>query len=166
MHFRKDQLRPQAEASELISVRKLAIDALADFGVRLRTHAISIELDLEGGQTSVQSHQVLPVIRDLIEHAIESMPEGGELTVTLVDGGHQWELEFADSGPEVNRIADGSQETTAGLLTLVPYCDQEKLQSARQAANRFGGDVVSWECPEGGSAHVLVFPIRHQEMTG
>ena len=139
---------------------------LSEFDDRFRIQQIAVELDLEGGDIQFPSELVRSAICALIENAIQAMPQGGELSVTLVETGHQCEIEIADSGSRRGKEADIAEppkpvdDIERQTIRLLPYLRRKNLETARQQAMRLGGALETWDCPQGGTAHVLVFPIR------
>ncbi len=161
----------RADVSEAMSVRCLAIDILSDFDRQFEDLAIDVELDLEGGDSKVPSHLIRSAISALIENAIQAMPDGGELSLTLIESGHQCELEIADSGagarPTAQPAENQDEESGEGrTLKLVPVLRRRNLEAARRMVAQLGGELETWDCPQGGTAHVLVFPIYRQRMAG
>ena len=65
---------------------------------------ITIETDLDGTHVQADQNLVVPATASLLTNAINAMPAGGVLSVTLVDTDSQWELEVADSGRSPSRF--------------------------------------------------------------
>ncbi|MDG2184413.1 MAG: hypothetical protein P8K79_01970 [Mariniblastus sp.] len=142
-----------------IEINSLTKDLVASFTSRFEQHNIRVETDLPNVTADVFPEAIHRAVANLIENAIDSMPSGGELLVTLVDCRHQWELEIADT-----RSADVLPPTEPDFnpenepIRLQGMCVQEHLEIANSAAMIHGGQVQTWECPQGGTANVLVIP--------
>lgn len=149
-----------------IPVGRLAHEVLTEYQTQLDARAIAVELDLEADQPAMGTPQLRGAISALIEQAIDAMPEGGELSLTLVTGPFQWELEIADTGRPLptepnssTTSADASAEEAPRILELIPFRRQSCLERARQQARELGLMIESWNCPQGGTAWVLVCPV-------
>ncbi|MFK7768915.1 MAG: hypothetical protein AB8B55_16965 [Mariniblastus sp.] len=128
---------------------------------------ITIESDLESFDATFDPKLVESALKSLLENAALSLPDGGQISVTLIDGKYQWELEVAD-GTEVqsfeqlmSREQRTSDETMASQPpTILPFPSTEQLRNALRMAMVHGGHIQTWDCPQGGTAHVLVVPRR------
>ena len=58
---------------------------------------IRIEMDVQPIRALIDIELIRKALAGLIVNAIESTPAGGEITITSIDGIHQWEIEVADS---------------------------------------------------------------------
>ena len=94
------------------------------------------------------------------------MTHGGELAITLIDARYHWELEVVDNVERFPKSQDElnvmfseplREDTMPGVL---PLSANRHLKRAYQAAISHGGQLQTWNCPEGGTAHVLVIPKR------
>lgn len=140
---------------------------------QLRQNSIEIETDFEPIKTSFNGDLVRSITYSLIENAAQKMPNGGVISLTLIDGNHQWELEVADS----EEIAFGDTESNndlggfalanpksnvspaeTDLPKIVPVTESDSLRRAQLAATSHGGQIQIWDCPQGGTAHVFVAP--------
>ena len=159
--------RNSSKARQLLSIDKLVQEVIASHQRDLVEKNIVVQTDLSRINAFGDSELIKSAFASLIGNAKELMDKGGELTVTLVDGNHQWELEIADCvdadpagpKPDIDRQSetaksDGHRE----LPTVIPFLDTEHLRNATRAAMSHGGHVQTWDCPQGGTAHVLVIP--------
>jgi len=124
---------------------------------------VSMVLDLEEVSAPYDRKLVHRAVAAMVENAIEAMPEGGELEATLVNAEYQWELEIADSGKS---FTEESTEATS-LEKAVPDGELPRILGADTTAHMgmlnqlsilMNATVQSWNCPLGGTAHVLVVP--------
>jgi hypothetical protein len=76
------------------------------------------------------------LVRTLVDQALSEMPEGGDLTITACETAQGVELEFADTGGDI--------ENRAKRLPLV--------------AAAIGAQLVWRNCPQGGGAVTVTFP--------
>lgn len=137
---------------------------LAKFAPQMRSKNLRVEKDL-----SELTAEILPIYIDaavcrLIEHAIESTPVGGDISVTLIDAQQCWELEVADS-PEDSTDGDIQRADAIGAratAVALPGNPMPRLEIVRRAAAVHGGQVQTWSCPQGGTANVHVIPRRQE----
>lgn len=85
------------------------------------------------------------------------------MSVTLVDGNFQWELEVADSsnGEDWHTVVRENQD----LPRIVTDELDAHMSTAHQLAMSQGGQIQTWNCPQGGIANVLVIPKQDQLRT-
>ena len=143
----------------LIEINHLTQDLVASFTSRFEQQNIRVETDLPEVTANVFPEVIHRAVANLIENAIDAMPKGGELLVTLVDCRGQWELEVADTSSLLETPSTRA-EPRAGdePIGLQADCAPERLEIANSAAMVHGGQVQTWECPQGGTANVLVIP--------
>lgn len=150
-----------ASESKSAAYRSVSVDQLVMEVIESQRHEffdrnIQVETDLASVETLADSQLVKAAFASLIGNATELMETGGELTVTLIDSSHQWELEVADSCPVES--PPNTEAAESDLPTLIPFPQTEHLRNAHRAAMSHGGQVQTWDCPQGGTAHVLVIP--------
>lgn len=134
---------------------------LESYQSTLHRHSISLELDFDPLVAWFDSSLVRKATQSLLDNAIASMPNGGEISITLIDGDHQWELEIADTkGMAFNSFQVESPNEDTDLPMIIPFPETELLRTAHRAALDHGGHVQTWNCPQGGTAHALVIPKR------
>lgn len=156
---------------EQVSVAQATATAVDHVRRICETKNIEIETDLAGVTALASSALIIPAIGNLLSNAIASMPLGGELAVTLVETGAQWELEVADSGPKPSRFkTTGPAANPAAVITEVQKNDEDELPTVLEfeahrtllvvdrLARQHNGVVQIYPCPLGGTAHVLIIP--------
>jgi len=91
-----------------------------------------------------------------LEEVSTPMPQGGELEATLVNAEFQWELEIADSGivDETESLPEAEQT----LPRIVGVDTNVHMGKLNQLSILMNATLQSWNCPLGGTAHVLVVP--------
>lgn len=136
--------------------------------------SIKIELDLENVEAAIDKEMVRETTKLLLDNATEKMIDGGTISVTLIDGEHQWELEVADTDGMAYHPFGHSQDTAKASRTpttendnkdlpvILQFPSTESLRTAYRLAAQHGGQIQTWDCPQGGTAHVLVVPKRPQ----
>lgn len=168
--------KDQAEARR-ISISRMVQDLVLSLGDHLASSHITVDLDIQPLEAVADPSQIQNAMKGLVRNALRAMPRGGELSVTLIDGPYQWELEVADTS--TNRFveealasatpdAEPGNETSNSLAsqaaTPVPDAawDNEDLAVVQRVADAHGGQLQTWNCPLGGTANVLVIPRRHK----
>lgn len=159
-----------SQAKQLLSIDSLVQEMIDSYQSEFFEKNIVVETDLSQINAVGDAELIKSAFASLIGNAQELMAKGGSLTVTLVDGNHQWELEVADNINEAyselksvdadeKKEAEGDGSVAAEELpTVIPFPKTEHLRNATRAAMSHGGHVQSWECPQGGTAYVLVIP--------
>lgn len=159
--------RELSRAKQLLSIDKLVREVIESHQSEFFEKNIVVETDLSQIDAVGDSELIKSAFASLIGNAQEILTGGGSLTVTLVDGNYQWELEVADNAHEAyseSKPAAGGNSgsdrfaTTNELPTVLPLPDSQHLRNAARAAMSHGGHVQSWDCPQGGTAYVLVIP--------
>lgn len=125
---------------------------------------VTVVMDLEEVAAPYDRTLVHRAVTAMIENAIDAMPDGGELEATLVNAEYQWELEIADSG---NRISDKEMQvsTDSELPRIVAVETNAHLGKLNQLSILMNAAIQSWNCPLGGTAHVLVVPKMNSRET-
>lgn len=165
-----------ADSATTNSVSDFVKTIIDSYMPQLRHQSISIETDLESVKATFDGASVRSITNSLIENAINKMPNGGVISLTLIDGKHQWELEVADSEgmafndygpampsnnglPLLSFASSVKAESDKNKLPrIVPVSESESLRRAQLAATSIGGQIQIWDCPQGGTAHVFVAP--------
>jgi len=85
--------QPSPSSTEVNTIVQATVDSCR---MQLEQSSINIELDLEKVETQIDRELVRFTTKLLLENASEKMLNGGTISITLIDGEHQWELEVAD----------------------------------------------------------------------
>jgi signal transduction histidine kinase len=106
--------------------------------------------------------EIRQVFLNLIRNAIEAMPEGGELNISLKEGvgNEKVEIIFQDNGVgiDVEQIND----------IFLPFYSSKKSQSpgmgmglyiSYNTITKFKGEIAAENVPEGGTKFTIVFPL-------
>ena len=149
---------------------QLSNNSLSDFvrqvvsGYRntCETKNVSMVLDLEEVTAPYDRKLVHKAVVAMVENAIDAMPEGGELEATLVNAEYQWELEIADSGKSSDETYESptpvGDTVNDGLPRILGTETNVHMGVLNQLSILMNATVQSWNCPLGGTAHVLVVP--------
>lgn len=150
-----------------IPINQLAEQVITSFAGKFREQMIKVDTDMESVCAAVDQQSIHSAVSRMIENAIESMPQGGNINVTLIDGKHHWELEVADSVGEIygdrwkKEVENNNEIHSRNLMRI--STENPQLAPVRSAANLHGGQLQSWVCPQGGAAHVLIIPRRQKK---
>ena len=121
---------------------------------------VSLTLDIEDVSVPYEPKMVRRAVELMMENAIDSMPEGGEVEATLINAEYQWELEIADSGRR-SHTEQVTNETSQRLPKVVCEPANRPMNSLQQLSILMNATIQSWNCPLGGTAIVLVVPKGH-----
>ena len=154
LHFTADRTPRWEEVPVLDLVQEIC----AALAPQLAAQGIRPEIDVPTDAVVVADRDMLRrAVLNLTLNALDAMPSGGELLVTSVACADAFELEISDSGAglsdEVLRRAFEPFFTTknsgTGLGLAIVYHILEV----------HGGRVIAANCPEGGAAFTLRFPL-------
>ena len=152
----------KSQRAQLVAINDLTEEVLCQYAEAIESNNIRVEKDLPELAADVYPRFIHSAVAQLIENAIGSMPNGGDLNVTLIEGDSCWELEIADSVNENRTVKQTTKETTPALPKIDALANRCKLEIARRAAVVHGGQIQTWDCPQGGTANVLVIPRRQE----
>jgi len=171
--------KPNPISPKPIEVNAIVESTVASCQLQFEESSISVELDLEKVETRIDKDLVRLTTKLLLENASEKMVNGGTISITLIDGEHQWELEVADSNGMAYHPfghSDSQPAHSAGkkpaesakpeedLPVIIQFPSTDSLRKAYRTAAQHGGQIQTWDCPQGGTAHVWVVPKRpHQQ---
>jgi signal transduction histidine kinase len=140
-----------------LDLRELVSDICQSFSYQMSSRTVEVVIDVPAQQMITADGDMLrQAVANLVIHAIDAMPDGGELVVTSAAGPSMVELEIADSGPGLpdemrEQAADEVFHTSAGTIDF-------GLAVVCRIAQLHGGRVTAMNCPEGGAAFTLSIP--------
>lgn len=145
-----------------LNVERLINDVLDSLAPQLEAQEIAVDVDVPTGLAVRADQDMLRrAVLNLVLNALDAMPDGGEITITGVDGLYGCELEVADSGTglsdEALRRACEPFYTTKSTGTGLG------LAIVQRMAESHGGQLSVCNCPEGGAAFTLRIPHRRME---
>lgn len=123
---------PASFRSLAILVESVAIPLLRD-----HTAPICLEVDIDHGiEVPTDPAATTELVRTVTRHALAVMPSGGDLTITGVEVDGRVELEFADTGEDI----------------------EARVRRLPLAAAAIGAEIRWQNCPQGGGAVTITFP--------
>lgn len=96
-------------------------------------------------------------ILNLLQNAVECLPDGGRVLVTSVMRAGAWELEVADSHSTLN---DGPLSWMSAWWAKDACGSRSRLAVVEHIAEQHEGEVFAVNCPDGGVAWTLALPLR------
>lgn len=105
-------------------------------------------------QASVDRDQLLSLLTNLLFNAIDTSPNGGEVSVSVGDGpAGQLTLEVTDTGPGIDPTV--AEKLFTPFFTTKPTGTGLGLAAARRIARDHGGTLTATNRPEGGARFTL-----------
>lgn len=152
-----------ASDCQQVDIGSLVRQVLFRLHPEIEKRNVNVETDVTEVLATINCDTIENAIHNLVQHALNAMPQGGELSLTLIDGNYQWELEVADSSSAVQSEQSNPLKNASDLPFAVPYILDRFLVDAHRMALRHGGQIQTWDCPQGGMANVLVIPKRNRK---
>ncbi len=153
LHFASDR-EPHRTACQLSSLVK---EVQLSIAPQLLAQGIRCEMDLpEHVIVMADANMLRRAILNLTLNAIDAMPDGGDLEITLVEMAGQIELEIADSG--------SGFDDNARRQAMDPFYSTKNtgtglgLAIVDRVAVAHGGSIRLDNCPQGGAAVTLCLP--------
>ncbi len=114
----------------------ILVESVASVLLTQNSAPICLEVDIASSlKLPANPNQTVDLIRTMVMQAVAEMQQGGELTITAVDGPNGIELEIADTGRAVELRE-----------TRIPF-----------AVAAVGARIRWQNCPQGGAAATIVF---------
>jgi signal transduction histidine kinase len=145
-----------------VEVRPLIEQVLESLSSKLESQTIRAEVDVPPAHVAWADGEMLRrCVLGLTLHALEAMPQGGELYVTSHVGPRGFELEIADSGR-----ADSEEFRKFVVKSAVANTSKingGEVALAHRLAAAHGGEITARNCPDGGTARTIRIPHRALE---
>ena len=154
MNFSKPVI-PQRSPEKLTTVLSEVLDGLRSSG-RLENIKVSLKGGEKLGPVSLDRVRFASAVEQLLINAVEAMPGGGELSVSLSGGGGRQRLEIADTGAGVEKKNLGA--VFHPFFTTRPGKMGLGLTLARNVARAHGGTLELLNDPGRGARAVLELP--------
>jgi signal transduction histidine kinase len=142
-------------------VTDLVREVCESLAPQLAAQSVSVEIDADNDLTVVADREMLRrALLNLVLNAVDVMPNGGTLSVTVWPDSSGVEIEIADTGPglgdEPRKIFDPffttkSDGTGLGLAIVQRIVDVHE------------GQVSATNCAEGGAAFTIKLPLRQMK---
>jgi signal transduction histidine kinase len=126
---------------------------------------VSVTLEVAAGtpEVPVDSHRIHQVLSNLVSNALEQMPDGGRLSmsISIGDQGESVRVDVDDTGPGVDpgraerifdRFVRATDSSGAGL----------GLSISRDLAVAHGGSLDLGQAPNGGARFTMRLPIENE----
>ena len=140
-------------------LRELVEEVCRPLESRFSDQAIQVIIDIPANLSIAADRELLGrALRNLVQNAVEAMPNGGTLEATSVVAAEAIELEIADTGPAL------SEEQLHQAFELLPTAKRGGtgwgLAVVQRISELHGGQVTAANCPDGGVAFTLRIPRR------
>jgi len=162
--------RSNNDSNRRIAVDELVQDVIDSYESDFRKRNIVIRTELSSVTAAVDLLLIRTAFVALINHSVQLLKNGGELSITLIDGQHHWELEVANqtvrfpTSQEELDLMFSEKVQAMDIPSVLPFPASNHLRSAYRAALSHGGQLQMWDCPQGGTAYVLVIPKRTNQI--
>lgn len=142
-----DFARPPKPQRKVLDLRPVVEDVLELIRPRAEKQKVTVSRNLQSPRLVGDAEQLRQVLVNLLLNALDAMPNGGALTVTLKTAGQQIEIEVADDGPGIPKAVfprlfepfASSKDTGLGLGLVISKRIVEDHGGKINAANRPGG---------------------------
>jgi signal transduction histidine kinase len=153
-----DFARPPAPEKRLLDVRALIEQTVAFVAARAAAASVKMELDLPSAPTTatVDPGQVRQVLLNLVLNALDAMPEGGTITISLEERGGWLTLQVADRG--CGLPAELGEKIFAPFTTTKPTGLGLGLCICKRIATAHGGTITGNNRAGGGAVFTLCVP--------
>jgi signal transduction histidine kinase len=150
---------PRREVCDLREVAARSLDLVRARAVR---QGVAVEVDtpaqpLRADLDPAQLHQVLV---NLLFNALDAMPRGGRLGLTLRAAGGECQCIVSDTGPGIAAEVRGRLFTP--FASTKPTGTGLGLSLARRIVEEHGGRIAGDNRPEGGARFTIVLPLARQ----
>ena len=163
MQLNRRRVVPEVDQPQLKDIGQLTHEILDRYRPQMAGQNILLETDFDSVEALIATSKIHSIVTALIENALEPMSHGGEISVTIIDGKYQWELEVADSfGMAFGNADPLPRNSDEKLPTILPFPESQQLRDAHRTAISLGAQIETWNCPQGGTARVLTVPRQHK----
>lgn len=143
-------------------LRRMVQDVCDSLAPQFAAQEIDVQVDSPPSlAVAADADMLRRAVLNLLLNALDAMPDGGELVITVWRGPGTIELEVADSGPGLDDEA--RQRAFEPFFTTKSGGTGLGLAIVHRIAEAHGGQVTATNCPEGGAAFTLRIPRRSME---
>ncbi|MFQ5963354.1 MAG: ATP-binding protein [Candidatus Scalinduaceae bacterium] len=141
--------------------------SLMEHVIKVHKIRISLNLDNEIPQISVDENQIQQVFFNLLKNSIDAMPHGGEIRISSVfkDNINSLELSFDDTGHGISR-------TNLNCVFEPFFTTKEPgkgtglgLNICSDIVKNHGGDIIVKSEEGGGTSFTITLPVNEEKMT-
>lgn len=154
---------------DVIDLRLLLESLIQELTPQAQTKNIQLKFAAplpEEALVQTRSNTLVGVFENLFSNALRHTPQGGQITVTLVQVDKHWQVTVTDTGPGVPEAA------LAQLFTPFYRTDEARdrrqggvglgLSIARRTVSLHGGSISAANAHAGGLAMTVQLPLRDQ----
>jgi signal transduction histidine kinase len=140
-----------------IQVSALVHDLCHSLQPQFVAQELCVHLDAPlDAQVTADPDMLRRALLNLILNAVDAMPNGGQLHITVCSTPYGTEIEVADSGPGLEH--DALARLFEPFFTTKSSGTGLGLAIVERIAESHGGHVLAANCPEGGAAFTLCLP--------
>ena len=145
------------------ALRPFVDELLGSLAPQLAAQAIEAAAIVAGDPTATADREMLRrAALNLLLNAVDAMPDGGKLTLTVAAGPDGVALCVRDTGPGLS--GDACRRAFEPFYTTKPGGTGLGLAIVYRIAEVHGGSVAAANSPEGGAVVTLCIPVRRKEV--
>ena len=155
-----DQGRPWQNAGERTAVHRLLDEAVGVMQPRAHSLGVTVICDFDDRVQGIVEGSVFQVFCNIIKNALDAMPGGGRLNISLAPKGKGCEVVLADSG--CGLPADQAERIFEPFHTTKPPGEGSGLglTLCREILQHLGGSISAEPNPGGGAIFRVQLPLR------
>ena len=148
---------PSELATEPVGIRSLVESVIDCMQETIVARGIEVTIDVPNDiRLLVDAAALRSALSKLVSASLSAMPNRGQLEITCCMGMRGLNIEVADSGPG---LIDAGQFRREPAVDVEPSAWVNDLRNAQHIASALGGHLSALNCPEGGAAFTLHFPL-------
>lgn len=157
------QSMPPTESDQPFELRDLVLDLTSLIAPQAKHQQVAMEVQLDEAPMTIEGQRDLlkQALLNIAVNALEAMPEGGRLNITLESRQGQAMISLQDSGPGIP--ADLAEKIWEMHFTTKSSGTGIGLYVARSIIESFGGAVSAEGRPGHGTSFVVSLPISLKE---
>ncbi|MBN1114121.1 MAG: hypothetical protein JXA66_02145 [Oligoflexia bacterium] len=150
-----DFAKPKIPRKRTFSITEL-VAYLENLAINLKRENYILTTSIEGEQDSIMTDpgHVKQILLNLVLNAKESMPEGGNISVSITGKNSEMEIVVRDSGKGIEKNV--GQKLFDPFFTTKEHGTGLGLSASRQLARSNGGDIIWKNNDEGTGASFIV----------
>ena len=151
-------------ARQDVDMRRFVTELFEVLAPQFEAQRIAPRLEIAPGTLiSADPNMLRRALLNLILNAVDAMPAGGEIAITVVSNQHGFEVRVAE---QVGReFPTGFANACLNLFSQPKAKERGSgLAIVQRIADAHDGSLQVSNCPEGGAAFTLTFPLRQKEV--